>query len=789
MGAGRHVGRVGGLAVALGIGTAVFIGHGVASATTDSDVSQTQTDSGQTTDQPPPTGAAVAPETADAEDEVVALPLASPGTPHQDTAEDRNERAPDPAGGSARVTAQTNTGSLPAKDGPEVEIAGSSVLNSESDSAPTEPTPDPPEFTTLLAGARRELAAESTATSPVAPPSAIQYAPTLDVTNNVITGTNTAATTINGNPITYYVVSEAADGGKMGIDSATGNFAILPYQTALTSGSEKYTVLAAETTPLVADLTAIPIIGQAVVLPILLQLYQMPGVNVILAPVIGTSTMTPVTVTPSALNTTGRPLAFTVMVTSFDGTQISTNYFPMSDLPSGRTAPTIFVGSGAATRSVVNPYMTNLEPVQRFRDAGYNVVTWDPRGEYYSGGVLELDSAQFEGRDMRAMIDYVAGLSTTELDAPGDPRMGMIGLSYGGAIQLVTAATDTRVDAIAPQIAFNNLQSVLSPYDGAARTSYALLLLLNFLMTGARVDPALAPAIVIGSLTGQIPGFAESLVDNAGPGRLAEKVKIPTLLIQGIPDPIFPLEQSLINAGMIEANGGPLKLIWYCGGHGTCLTPPGDDPDWVDGQTLDWMNKYVKEERVDTGPAFQWVDQNGDYYASDVLPTRADFYGTSLLTTGPGALLPIIPVIGGSGPSIASLPYALGDGSPARNAVNVPITNPTRTTQVVGAPTLTLTYSGIGTGRVVYGQIVDRTTGLVVGNQVSPVPVTLDGNQHTVSVPMADIVYTMTPDSHLELQIVSFATAWASLTQFGAIDVRSVRLELPTAANAAALSR
>ena len=325
---------------------------------------------------------------------------------------------------------------------------------------------------------------------------------------------------------------------------------------------------------------------------------------------------------------------------------------------------------------------------------------------------------------------------------------------------------------------------MLSPYDGAARTSYALLLLLNFIVTGARVEPGPRARHRDRRADGPDPGFAKSLVDNAGPGMLAQDVKVPTLLIQGIPDPIFPLEQSMINARMLEANGVPLKMIWYCGGHGTCLTPPGDDPDWVYRQTLDWMNKYVKEDDVDTGPAFRWVDQNGDYYSSERPSHDADFYGTSLVTNGSGGLLPIIPVIGGSGPSIASIPYSLGDGSPAQNAVNVPITNPTETTQVVGAPTLTMTYSGIGTGRVVYGQIVDRKTGLVVGNQVSPVPVTLDGNQHTVSVPLADIVYTMAPDSDLELQIVSFATAWASFTQFGAINVQSVRLELPTAADA-----
>jgi ABC-2 type transport system ATP-binding protein len=833
MGAGRYVGRVGGLAVALGIGTAVFTGHGVASATTDSDASPTHTEthSGQTTHRSPSKGPAVASKADDAEGKVVKRPLTRPDTPRQTTAGGRHRLAPSKTPSSAPVTAQSNSGSAPAthrpgsgvpkhalddptvpepqpspttepadstavkttSDSPAIETAVPSVLNSEPGSAPTEPTRNTPAISTLLAGARRELGTDSTITSLIAPQSlttsstAIQYAPTVAITKNVITGTNTAATTINGNPITYYSVSAAADGGKLRIDSATGNFAILPYQTALTSGSETYSVLAAETTPFDAALTGIPLLGPALFLPVLLQLYQLPVVNVILAPVIGTSTKAPVTVTPSALNTTGDPLAFTVMVTSFDGTKISTNYFPSSGLTTQHTAPTIFNGSGAATRAVINPFLRNPEVwlgVQELRDAGYNVVTWDPRGEFYSGGVLNLDSAQFEGRDVSAIIDFVARLSTTQRDAPGDPRMGMVGGSYGGAIQFVTAAADSRVDALAPQIAFNNLQSLLAPYDGAVRTSYALLLLLNFIVTGARINPALAPGILIGALTGQIPGFAQSLVDNAGPGALTQDVHVPTLLIQGIPDPIFPLEQSMINARMLEANGVPLKMIWYCGGHGTCLTPPGDDPDWVDRQTLEWMNKYVKEQDVDTGAAFRWVDQNGDYYSSNVLPTDADFYGTALVTNGSGALLPIIPVIGGSGPSIASIPYSLGDGSPARNAVNVPITNPTETTQVVGAPTLTMTYSGIGTGRVVYGQIVDRKNGLVVGNQVSPVPVTLDGDEHTVSVPLADIVYTMAPDSDLELQIVSFATAWASFTQFGAINVQSVRLELPTAADA-----
>jgi ABC-2 type transport system ATP-binding protein len=42
------------------------------------------------------------------------------------------------------------------------------------------------------------------------------------------------------------------------------------------------------------------------------------------------------------------------------------------------------------------------------------------------------------------------------------------------------------------------------------------------------------------------------------------------------------------------------------------------------------------------------------------------------------------------------------------------------TTTVVGAPELTFTYSGIGTSRHVYAQIVDKSTGLVAAASSRP---------------------------------------------------------------------
>ena len=95
-----------------------------------------------------------------------------------------------------------------------------------------------------------------------------------------------------------------------------------------------------------------------------------------------------------------------------------------------------------------------------------------------------------------------------------------------------------------------------------------------------------------------------------------------------------------------------------------------------------------------------------------------------------------------------------------------------------------MTYSGVGTGRHVYAQLVDDNTGLVVGNTVTPVPVTLDGQTHTVTVPLEDVAYTMSPDDSITLQVVGSATQYENLTSVGAIEVSSIDLALPTAADA-----
>ena len=100
---------------------------------------------------------------------------------------------------------------------------------------------------------------------------------------------------------------------------------------------------------------------------------------------------------------------------------------------------------------------------ERLLDNGYGVLTWESRGFGDSGGEANVDSPEFEVRDAQALIDFVAGRKEILTDAPGDPRMGWIGGSYAGGIQLNMAAVDSRPDAISPEIAWADLVQDLYP--------------------------------------------------------------------------------------------------------------------------------------------------------------------------------------------------------------------------------------------------------------------------------------------------------------------------------------
>jgi ABC-2 type transport system ATP-binding protein len=494
------------------------------------------------------------------------------------------------------------------------------------------------------------------------------------------------------------------------------------------------------------------------------------------------------------------------VVTSFDGTRIVYSFFPAHGLADGRRVPTVMVGPGYSSGRA-----DDADPnVKGLLDNGYNVLTWDPRGFGQSSGQVEIDSAEYEGRDASALIDVIAQQPEVQLDQPGDPRLGMAGASYGGGIQWVTAATDNRVDVIAPSISWHSLVTSLDKNNTAKAGWGSLLFGLgvqgttvpgvtggadgspNGFQFGRQQDPRATQALIDGAATGTFTAADQEFFASRGPGDLVRAIRVPTLITQSSSDTLFTLNEAIENYKLLRANRVPVKMVWFCGSlttpsedvaHGLCNSDAGPDSQTVLHETLNWMNRWLKAPRVtprprDTGqlgPRFQWVSQDGVIHAGDDYPLPG---GPPVVADGSGPLT-LIPG-SASGTLIAA-------GS-AANSVTVPLPAVANPTQIVGEPQLRLEYTGTAASADarVYAQIVDATSGQVVGPVVTPVPLALDGRPQTLELPIEGVALTATPDSRYALQITDGTTVYSPQRQAGVVNFSRITLTAPTVSPAVA---
>jgi len=507
-----------------------------------------------------------------------------------------------------------------------------------------------------------------------------------------------------------------------------------------------------------------------------------------------TSTAVPAaTCTPPAATGPGRAtrvagVASDWTLTSFDNTLIRMHWFPAPTASAKHPEPTVLMGPGWGQAGDTNTSTVGLfgsVGIDALQKAGYNVLTWDPRGFGQSTGTVETDSADFEGRDVQAMLDWVSTQPGVQLDGPRDPRVGMSGGSYGGGIQLITAAIDCRVDAIVPMIAWHSLKTSLLKAD-TPKNGWSSLL--TAATAGKSVDPHIPSAYKASTTTEIISAEDRNWFDSRGPADLVKKITVPTLIVQGTADNLFTLDEGITNYRILRADNVPTAMLWFCGGHGVCLTNPGS-PTRLGNAVMAWLDRYVKRDTtVDTGPRFNFVDQNGAVYTADDYPLPA---GTPIAATGAGTLSLVAD--GGSGPAhpaagskdpLAGIAAGITPAK-ATNAVNVAV-NVTTPAVIVGAPQLQLTYTGTTPPGVrptrVFAQLVDDTTGLVLGNQITPIAVTLDGKQHQVSVPLENVAFTARSGSKLTLQLVAATTAYAVPRLGGSVTFAKIGLRVPVAA-------
>jgi ABC-2 type transport system ATP-binding protein len=475
-----------------------------------------------------------------------------------------------------------------------------------------------------------------------------------------------------------------------------------------------------------------------------------------------------------------------VVVKSFDGTPIVVHFFPADGLSKGERAPVVMIAhgygeKGPATRDEA---LVGAPSTDALLKSGYNVLTWDARGHGGSGGTAMFDSPDFEVRDTRKLIDWAARQPEVKLDAKGDPRVGMAGASYGGIIQFNTAAADRRVDVISPSYTGHSLSDDMIAPRGKFKETWASFLTVATAQTvppgvispaGPQVhtpDPEAISGLLSGAATGELSEEFRAYLDYRSPSRFVGRIRVPTLLQEGTTDLLFPLSNATKNYRTLKANGVPVKMVWNCEGHSLCGRSTGPAGRFT-ATTIRWFDRHLKGRSASTGRPFEWIADNEDAYRSAVRFPPAS--AGSLRASGSGqlAVSPLSP--------LSSTGFIGAGGSPAAYSVNADFSAPPGERSVVGAPKLTISYSGTAAPAAahLYAQVVDLDANRVVGGQITPIRVTLDGGQHTVTQELEAIATRAKPSSRYQLQILPGSLAFGQQRSTGVVQLHRVKATLP----------
>lgn len=225
--------------------------------------------------------------------------------------------------------------------------------------------------------------------------------------------------------------------------------------------------------------------------------------------------------------------------------------------------------------------------VKHLWDAGYAVISFDERGFGDSGGASRVMDPEYETRDAIAILDWAEENLALSRDASGDPYVGTIGGSYGGGFQLLLAARDPRVDALAPGATWYDLMQSLAP-NGVIKKLYDFGLCLSAVQARRRLDPMTLQVCTEAGLNPgtkydeQVSAAAREFLAAHGMGRVEARHvdpnddfrmrKVDALFVQGNRDVLFPIDQALANVRFLQSLGGDVRLL--TNEHGHYIGPP-----------------------------------------------------------------------------------------------------------------------------------------------------------------------------------------------------------------------
>ncbi len=311
-----------------------------------------------------------------------------------------------------------------------------------------------------------------------------------------------------------------------------------------------------------------------------------------------------------------------------------------------------------------------------FSQRGYAVLSYSGLGFGGSTCQITLDDPDWDGVAGSQLVSYLGGapgIAYTDaahttaapqldvvvhdaVDHDGvaqtyDPRVGMVGGSYGGQIQFAVAAVDHRVDTIVPIITWNDLSYSLAPNNtdqtagvstsnsGATKLTWGLFFSADGIANGlqnGQSDPGrlfpcpnfatfVCPALVTAGSLGFFDASATAALRHASVASYLPKIVVPTYLLQGETDTLFNLNEAVANYQALKAQGTPVKMIWQSWGHSASSPAPGEidlsNPNptaqYETGLVANWFDHYLMgNTETSTGPQFayfrNWVSYTGN---------------------------------------------------------------------------------------------------------------------------------------------------------------------------------
>jgi pimeloyl-ACP methyl ester carboxylesterase len=473
-----------------------------------------------------------------------------------------------------------------------------------------------------------------------------------------------------------------------------------------------------------------------------------------------------------------------------DGTAIAITVFkPVA--ATDRKVPVILHSHGWGSSRETDP----TGYVKPFLEAGFGVVSIDQRGHGDSEGQANIQDPTKETEDIQAVIDYVAKLDWVKLEAPGDPVLGAVGISYGGAFQTMTTLDEiaetgsTRFDALAPEITWYDLPQSLAP-QGVVRTAWNVALY----GAGARMVPNFVhEAFAWGTATGhwpdgtlygqQVPGAPniDKEFHKHSPVSFVEKgihINVPTLIRQGSSDNLFTLNQGLNNfeKTLTPAARRQSYFVAFNGGHALPNVAPRGEPVAVElGGGFDACNPDFSATTIDF---FKRVFAHKS--TKGVLPSRYNMTTVSgdecLHLSHLGASEPIKVDPTGTG----VLPLASGAGAP----LHIPVAE--GATKIAGVPTLKgkITSAALD-ARLFFGLSMGTTPAdaTVIHNNLLPLHQMLPVQDQKFEIELPGVVASVPEGQSLFLTVTPVSDMFfghASRTP-GAVVLSDVSLTLPTA--------